>query len=190
MCLLFCAEMLISPSFPAGFSSSTEAQLKQVLEVVGSALKAVKGSHSRDATRDAARAEIIERRKATQNATRASTCQSTVSEKDGVSESEVTSEFGVGDERIAGSEPTGEGLPAVPAPPSNGLAGAVDDLPIVVIKNYALRGEKRDELLTVLANWSAALVENKVKGHLVCQDYLEDAFLNVCFIIRSHTSLL
>jgi hypothetical protein len=39
----------------------------------------------------------------------------------------------------------------------------VESLPIVVVKNFELKtGDKREELLEVLAQWSVSLVENQV----------------------------
>jgi hypothetical protein len=46
----------------------------------------------------------------------------------------------------------------------------VDDiggLPIVVVRNYGLKGAKREDLLEVLAEWAATLVDNQVRFHII-----------------------
>jgi hypothetical protein len=49
-----------------------------------------------------------------------------------------------------------------PAVSRRGLEEALDDLPIVLITNYQPQAAKREELLNILAEWAAKLVEDKV----------------------------
>ena len=46
---------------------------------------------------------------------------------------------------------------------ANAVAEDVKALPVVVIKNFGTRGSQHEEVLTVLAEWAAGLVENQVR---------------------------
>ncbi|KAG8967252.1 mitochondrial escape protein 2 [Tulasnella sp. 419] len=97
----------------AGFSSSIETQLKEVLEVVGGALKQIVRSDDKPSQR-------------VDNAPRQR------------------------EENI-------------------------EAMPVVVIRNFAIKNAgKREDLLTVLADWAAALVENRVAHVIVISDNREN----------------
>ncbi|QRV90114.1 mitochondrial escape protein 2 [Ceratobasidium sp. AG-Ba] len=152
----------------AGFSTTTESQLRDILTVAATALQRVRDTHRKNASRDSERAHIIAQRKKL-NADRAGTDDTLALPQDAMQA------HGLSDEGISGSDEKGAQLPplpispvAAPAPPVNrgGLEEDVDDLPIVLITNYQPQGAKREELLNVLAEWAAKLVEDKI-AHVV-----------------------
>lgn len=77
---------------------------------------------------------------------------------------------GAHDSSDAANEKPAE-LPPLPISPDlppviGGLEEALDDLPIVLITNYQPQGTKREDLLNILAEWAAKLVEDKVLSFL------------------------
>ncbi|KAF8599618.1 hypothetical protein BDV93DRAFT_526000 [Ceratobasidium sp. AG-I] len=143
----------------AGFSTTAESQLRDILSVVGAALQRVRESHEKNAKRDSERAHIISRRKE-RNSARGATPSNLA----------VTTAPSSDDTSISGSDEKGAHLPPLPISPVSSPAPiveeAVDDLPIVLIKNYQPQGTKQDDVLNVLAEWAAKLVEDKI-AHVV-----------------------
>jgi hypothetical protein len=157
--------VVIAMFLPAGFSTTTESQLSDILGVVAAALQRVRESHEKNANRDIERAHIIARRKKIN-------LDRTAHSYDPAPPQDAMNALGPGnDEGISGSDEKGAQLPPplispvgapVPIASRRGVEEAVDDLPIVLITNYQPQGAKREELLNVLAEWAAKLVEDKV----------------------------
>lgn len=158
----------------AGSSKSLDEQLKDVLDVVGSALRGVNSSHA-DRIRSASARERTAERRRLDAAVRLERIRRGVFHDprlDCVSGNGLMSEVGIGDERLEDDfEPRTtwevktadhpENVKTRSEPPANDISG----FPIVVLKNYDAKGAvKREAILNVLATWSAALVENQVRG--------------------------
>lgn len=133
--------------------------------MAATALERVREAHKKNASRDADRAHIITRRKEL-NTARAGQPNAPALPQD------IMQELGPGDEGISGSDEKGAQLPPLPISPvvapslplnRSGLEETVDDLPIVLITNYQPQGAKREDLLNVLAEWAAKLVDDKVR---------------------------
>ncbi|CAE7087409.1 unnamed protein product [Rhizoctonia solani] len=146
----------------AGFSTTTETQLRDILEIAATALRRVREVHERDSNRDTQRAHIISRRRARNSARTVDPGATT--------RSQVTA-VGIGAD--ASTDEKATPLPPLPNFPEqttvpiagrSGLEEALDDLPIVLITNYQPQAAKREELLNVLAEWAAKLVEDKSWG--------------------------
>ncbi|CAE6435290.1 hypothetical protein ACGC1H_002868 [Rhizoctonia solani] len=152
----------------AGFSTTTENQLRDVLNVADTALRRVREVHERDASRDARRAHIISRRKARNSAQAVDPGAAAQSQVITAEMRADNSTPPVTDEKATQLPP----LPnfpewtTAPAASRSGLEEALDDLPIVLITNYQPQGAKREDLLNVLAEWAAKLVEDKV-AHVI-----------------------
>lgn len=159
----------------AGFSKTLDEQLKEVLDVVGSALKRVNSNHKGRTEALHEHDEVLANRRAAEAGRRQQILLGVFHDPrlDSIAGNGVMSELGIGDERLddffdngainppAASSQTEQQPPRVAAP-ANDLSG----LPIVVLKNYDAKGAtKREPILEVLANWSASLIENKV--HLI-----------------------
>ncbi|KAG9125078.1 mitochondrial escape protein 2 [Ceratobasidium sp. 392] len=151
----------------AGFSTTTESQLRDILTVVATALQNVREAHQKNANRDSERAHIIARRKELNSARAAPSAPALPQD--------VMKALGPDDEGSPGFDEKGAQLPPLPITPAitpaspvnrRGLEEAIDDLPIVLVTNYQPQGAKRDELLNVLAEWAAKLVEDKI-AHVV-----------------------
>ncbi|CUA76051.1 Mitochondrial escape protein 2 [Rhizoctonia solani] len=138
----------------AGFSTTTETQLRDILNIADTALRRVREVHERDTGRDAQRAHIISRRKAR---------NSPQAVEPGADKSTTMT-----DEKAAQlpSLPNFPERTPVPVAGRSGLEEVLDDLPIVLITNYQPQGAKREDLLNVLAEWAAKLVEDKV-AHVI-----------------------
>ncbi|KAG9318163.1 RNA12 protein-domain-containing protein [Chiua virens] len=179
----------------AGFSSTLPDQLKQILEVVGSALIDVNLS-----LRKATRQEFKARRK--QEARKIEEIRLTERVRQGtwhdgridcVAGNGIMSELGIGDEVFSVEDSDAAGG-------KDGVFGikkekemedelirkertaeeveAIAALPVVVIKNYGARGSVyREELQNVLCQWAATLVENKIAHVIVISDNRENAKL-------------
>lgn len=166
----------------AGLSSSLPDQLHEILKVVGTGLKAVSATHRSTIQRQFkqnAREEVQrqeEERK--RDAIRRGTWHD--GRLDCVAGNGVMSELGIGDEMMVtekdGMEMTeknvGIGMQArkedgeerARKQKSKEEVEAVGALPVVVIQNFAARGgTHREELLEVLAQWAATLVESQVR---------------------------
>lgn len=158
----------------AGFSKSLDEQLKDVLDVVGSALRRVNLYHADNIKTAKAREQQLQRRKI-EEAARLERIRRGVfhdGRLDCVSGNGVMSELGIGDENIednsevpdawaAEAAHSTETTKSIPNPFTNDISG----LPIVILKNYDAKGAaKRESILNVLANWTAALIENQVRA--------------------------
>ncbi|KAH7341824.1 RNA12 protein-domain-containing protein [Rhizoctonia solani] len=143
----------------AGFSTTTETQLRDILNIAATALSRVREAHERNASRDTERAHIISRRKARNSARTVGVAVGTESDESTIS---------ITEEKTTRLPPLPNFPEQAPAPVGsrNGLEEALDNLPIVLITNYQPLGAKRDELLNVLAEWAAKLVEDKV-AHVI-----------------------
>ncbi|KAH7927744.1 hypothetical protein BV22DRAFT_257665 [Leucogyrophana mollusca] len=183
----------------AGFSSSVTEQLKQILEVVGTALKNVNKSLRNGAQRKA-RAEHAAQARKIEEARRRERILRGIwhdGRLDCIAGNGVMCELGVGDELLTDAD-SESGTSAVTINTSaedekasqenmNELTRrqrsaeevqAVGALPIVVIKNFAARGgTNREEMLEVLARWAANLAENQVAHVIVMSDNRENAKL-------------
>lgn len=175
---------------PAGFSTPIDQQLRQVLEVVGSALKNV-SLHTRDeqAKEIKAKAEAKEaerhRRRRREAIIRGGWHDGRL---DCVAGNGVISELGFGQELLTESDMDPpktyttlnvNGTPTLAASadlqtgsdekaPTKASAADLDaerdfikSLPIVVLQNFASKTSKGD-LWNVMAEWGASLVENQV----------------------------
>jgi len=162
-------------------------QLQQMLEVVGTALAGVSSSHRNAIQREIKRQEVEDAKKAEQ-ASRSERIRRGVyhdGRLDCVAGNGVMSELGVGDELMttddmermhedAGDKPADKDEAAkqeVVKERERKLESMEDlqtvgALPIVVIRNFASKGgANREELLSVLASWTATLIENQVGGY-------------------------
>lgn len=157
-------------------SNSLSDQLQQILIVVGTALKGVGASHRADIKRKIKNKENklvekeIEARKLDQ--IRRGTWHD--GRLDCVAGNGIMSELGIGDELIGDYD--GMALIRVEDRPEKEDAEeltrkqrtqeeleAVSAMPVVIIRNYGTKiGSRRDEFLTVLAQWAAMLSENQV----------------------------
>ncbi|KAG6833500.1 hypothetical protein H0H87_006072 [Tephrocybe sp. NHM501043] len=164
---------LIGQKGDSGISSSLDDQLRQILTVVGTALKGVSSSHR------AATKRQIQKREREKLETKE---EERIRAGNG-----IMSELGFGDEPMLPAD--GTCAVFVETSEENSDSGettrnqrtqeemeAVDALPIVVIRNFALKvGSKREELLTVLAQWAATLAENQVAHVIVLSDNRENS---------------
>jgi hypothetical protein len=103
------------------------------------------------------------------------------------------SELGFGDEQLTSSDLShpsdalylSSSLPPPPSSPSSLIEGVgsdptetenldherdtIESLPVVVLKGFAQKGSKKDELWTTIAEWAGAgLIENRVSLRFVC----------------------
>jgi hypothetical protein len=161
-------------------STSTQEQLRQVLTVVTSALSSLSTSHlaarekeiEREERRRLDELETEQRREAIRHGTWHD------GRIDCIAGNGVISELGVGIERFDGDYEDGEKIWSTGEKELEGQRQklrtqqdihAVRALPIVVLKNFSLRSKAsptKDEVLEVLAQWAAALVERKVCNYL------------------------
>ncbi|KAI0060858.1 hypothetical protein BV25DRAFT_1839423 [Artomyces pyxidatus] len=165
----------------AGLSSSVPDQVKQILEVVGTALRRASGTRKKQAEkmrgREAHTTEDEARRRE-----RIELGVWSDPRMGPIAGNGIMAELGTGEEawkqededvrRVAIAEPT----------EMNEVGGkerdsedslAVASLPIVLIKNFAV-GEK-EEVMTVFAQWIAALVEGQVAHVIVVSDNRENS---------------
>lgn len=167
----------------AGFSSALDVQLKAILEVAASAMASV----AADARASSEKAtKIAERKRLAAEAERESQAKATTGlakiEEDGVRDGRMEAVAGTGPiaELGAGVEKATEDDPAVVVGPRGvsaikALTEAILPepkeenalLPVIVLKNYASKGEAKQDLLwDVLAEWAAVLTENQV-AHVI-----------------------
>ncbi|KAJ1307477.1 hypothetical protein OPQ81_001576 [Rhizoctonia solani] len=149
----------------AGFSTTTETQLRDILNIAATALRRVREAHERNASRDTDRANIISRRRARNSVQIVDPGAANLS-PDVAAKTEP--DKSVTDEKTAQLPPLPNFTQRAPVPAANrsGLEEAIDDLPIVLITNYQPQGTKREEVLNVLAEWAAKLVEDKA-AHVI-----------------------
>ncbi|KAH0584119.1 hypothetical protein H2248_009688 [Termitomyces sp. 'cryptogamus'] len=172
-----------------GLNSSLDDQLRQILAIVGTALKGVNSSHLNATKRQIHKRERERSEKENQEYIWAKIERGVWHDGrlDCVAGNGIMSELGVGDEPMLVSDES--------SAPSSGSVEekfsfgetpkrqssqeemeAVRSLPIVVIRNYAVKvGSNRVELLNVLAQWAAILAENQVAHVIVMSDNRENA---------------
>lgn len=162
----------------AGLSSSLPEQLKQILEVVTTALRSVSSAHRASIQRQIQDKKAEDLRRIQDAHKRQAIISGTWHDGrlDCVSGNGVISELGVGDELFS------EDMEAVLSPAQlkettedqdNILrkqkaledVEAIKALPIVVIRNYAAGTSSKEDVLDVLAQWGAALAENHVSSN-------------------------
>lgn len=159
-------------------STSTQDQLRQVLTVVTSALNSVSASH-RAAIKKGIEYEERRRLNGLEAGQRRQAIRRGIwhdGRIDCVAGNGVISELGVGIERFDGGYEDKDNENA--REPETEIKkqnlrqediDAIRALPIVVLKNFSSTSKAspaKDEMLGVLAQWAAALVENKVWSHL------------------------
>ena len=181
----------------AGFATPVDQQLKQVLEVVGTALKDISMSERKQ--RDA---EEQERTQAAEREQERRHRQELIrrggwhdGRLDAIAGNGVMSELGFGMEEL-----TGDDLSASTAIAGVDVAGLevpsdakiqdmkmepikrdsaaetdkelefIDSLPILVLDNFVQKASTKTELWNVLAEWGASLVENKIAHVIVVCD--------------------
>ncbi|KZO99417.1 exonuclease [Calocera viscosa TUFC12733] len=168
----------------AGFSTSIDQQMKQVLEVVGKGLEGVSKHH---------KAQVARREEYAKNEASEKEQEEARSELirlgawhdgriDCVAGNGIMSELGFGDELLRESDydaapASSQAIFAASEPVEGEEKKKLDEekadlgaLPVVVMKNWALKGAKKDELWDVLSAWAAALVENKVAQVIFVSD--------------------
>lgn len=159
----------------AGITSSLVDQLNQILNVVARGLKGVSDSHRAHSRRkiDAERrreAILAQERILSDKITEGTWHDGRL---DCVAGNGVMSELGIGDELMdsssdasiaqQGSTPEDAEKQGKREAESQVDIDGVKALPIVVIRNYSSKiGATREELLNILANWAASLVEGQV----------------------------
>ena len=150
-----------------GLSSSLPDQVKQILEVVGTALRSVSSARRKQALYDLERAtrSVEEQRITKQIQERIRRGVWHDPRMDPIVGGGVIAELGVGDEPFGERD---EELvihdTEVPTPTTSKREGSkTPDLqaPIVVLKNYTTGS--REEVMGVFTKWAAALVEGKVR---------------------------
>lgn len=173
----------------AGFATPLDQQIKQVLEVVGSALKETSESR-REAQKDAIIKEEEAQEEAMAKVDRAERIKRGIwhdGRLDCVAGNGVMSELGLGEEELTEND-TVMSIAQVETPSSNAStdpllvdplaiksaivqkqASEVDaerdyteSLPILVLDNFTQKTNTKPEIWNVLAEWAAGLVENKV----------------------------
>ncbi|KAF8163083.1 RNA12 protein-domain-containing protein [Crassisporium funariophilum] len=174
-----------------GLSSSLPDQLKQILGVTTSALKGVTSSHRNSIARQIRHAEQLEIQRIQSAHKRQSILQGTWHDGrlDCVAGTGVISELGVGDESFE----DGSAIEAVPEEEAREMReeeervtrrmktkedlDAIRSLPIVVVRNYAVNmgSASKEDVLEVLAQWAATLVENQIAHVIVLSDNRENA---------------
>ncbi|GHJ88128.1 hypothetical protein NliqN6_4530 [Naganishia liquefaciens] len=182
----------------AGFATPVDQQLKQVLEVVGTALKDISMSERKQ--RDA---EELERTQAAEREQERRHRQEMIrrggwhdGRLDAIAGNGVMSELGFGMEELTAND-----LSASTAIPGVDVAGLevpsdaniqdmkvshdikrtsaaetdkelefIDSLPVLVLDNFVQKASTKTELWNVLAEWGASLVENKIAHVIVVCD--------------------
>lgn len=175
-----------------GFSSSLEEQLQQVLSVVTSAITSVAATHMDSVKHEIVKEDQKRARKADAEVTKDRIRRGIWHDGrlDCVAGNGVMSELGIGDELFGDvdaiefkstSATTGGGHASHEKPgkatekeyqQSAADAQAVKALPVVIVRNYELKGN--DVVLKALAQWAASLAENKIAHVVVISDNREN----------------
>ncbi|KAF8666604.1 RNA12 protein [Rhizoctonia solani] len=148
----------------AGFSSTTESQLKDILNIATEALRRVKEDRKKNTSRGAERAHIISQRSDRDSVQRVDPSASLA--QNAISGDEKYAATVTNEKEILPPLPNFPEQAPIPVAGRSGPEETKDDLPIVVITNYQPQGAKREEVLNVLAEWAAKLVEDKV-AHVI-----------------------
>ncbi|PPQ63196.1 hypothetical protein CVT24_005741, partial [Panaeolus cyanescens] len=176
----------------AGLSSSVQDQMKQVLSIVTEGLQGVTKSR-RSATSRKIRKRELEDQERQQDLERRAKISRGIwhdGRLDCVAGNGVMSELGMGDEKfdLNDTDKPSEDVPSLLEETKETIVSAqkthnqeesdaLASLPIVVIRNYAITSpsSSKSDLLTVLADWAANLVENKIAHVIVLSDNRENA---------------
>ncbi|THV08025.1 hypothetical protein K435DRAFT_825312 [Dendrothele bispora CBS 962.96] len=163
----------------AGFSTSIEEQLQQILNVVATALKKVGSAHREQIEKEAQKRKKEEAKQQKQTKPPAASHDGRL---DCVSGNGVISELGVGDEKIqdstgdAPAESQEKQQEGQAAKRQKNEANISDPLPVVVIRSYASKGGMhREEIMNVVATWAARLAESQIAHVIVISDNRENA---------------
>ena len=171
--------VLTSLTLIAGLSSSLPDQVKQILEVVGTALRSVSSTRRKQALRSHERAiRIVEEERVTKEVQERIRRGIWHDPRMGAAVGGgVIAELGVGDEPFGERDEelvTHSHMIEAPNPTTSKREGnnkpdlqAVSILPVVVLKNYSTGG--KEEVMGVFAKWAAALVESKVRTMSICE---------------------
>lgn len=165
----------------AGLSTSLPDQVRQVLEVVGTALHSISSSRNEQARHDHESAiqaeEEVRAAERVQELIRRGIWHDP--RMGAVAGGGVIAELGVGDEPFNERDedfviysPKTEAPTAKRGYDLSGLK-AVNTLPIVVLKNYTANG--KEEVMGVFAKWAAALVEEQAAHVIVTSDNRENS---------------
>lgn len=175
----------------AGLSSSIETQIREMLEVVGTALKGTKAHKLEKMHKRQSAAEIADRLKKQEAERYAKILSGTWHDPrlDCVSGNGIMCELGIGDELMRPEDADINYVDSIallhdPVSESSDEQKShkktpaevqeLQALPIVVIKNFATKHGK-DDVMGVLANWAATLVNNGVAHVIVVSDNRENA---------------
>jgi hypothetical protein len=157
----------------AGLSSSLPDQVKQILEVVGTALRSVSSNLRKQALHSHKYATQMEEEKRTAEEARERLRRGVWHDPrmGAIVGGGAIAELGVGDERFRVHDEdlvTHRHETDVPTPPTSKWEGsgtpdldAVSILPIVVLQNYTTGG--KEDVMDVFAKWAATLVEGQVR---------------------------
>lgn len=157
----------------AGTSSSLPDQVKQILEVVGTALRSVSSNRRTQALHSHKYATQMEEEKRTAEEVQGRLRRGVWHDPrmGAVVGGGAIAELGVGDEPFRVHDEdlvTHEHETDVPTPPTSKREGsgtpnlhAVSTLPIVVLQNYTAGG--KEDVMDVFAKWAATLVEGQVR---------------------------
>ncbi|EPQ58246.1 hypothetical protein GLOTRDRAFT_57027 [Gloeophyllum trabeum ATCC 11539] len=178
----------------AGFSTSLTDQVKQVLEVTGTALRKVSASYRQNIQRQVKNAQLQEQRRLEEARKRERIENGEWHDPrlDCIAGNGVMSELGIGDETMdpdydmaatvgqADSEEERKQKDesrkeAERQQKSIEDVQAVESLPIVILKNFESKGGGKEEVVNVLAQWAATLAESQVAHVIVVSDNRENA---------------
>ncbi|KLO14864.1 hypothetical protein SCHPADRAFT_914661 [Schizopora paradoxa] len=174
----------------AGLSTSLTEQVKEMLQVIGTALvntskrKQKAAEHKTEADLQAQQEHIERARR--QALLRLGTWHD--GRLDCVAGNGVMSELGVGDERmrledydvdpesveLAEQDAEREATPTESLEKTPSDMQALQTMPIVVIKNYATK-RGRDDIIAVMSTWAASLVDHNIAHVIVLSDNRENA---------------
>ncbi|CED82195.1 Mitochondrial escape protein 2 [Phaffia rhodozyma] len=192
-----------------GFSTDFPTQLKQILDLVSSALKHVSEDSTLERTSGVKRKELCALRESerTELAERLKRIGWHDGRLDDLAGNGIMSELGYGIERLLPTDvpteedalflslstvgsttlgsPLGQALPSSLSSPTAVAMEAqkekdriqlesendsINSLPVVVLKNFASKGDRKPELWSTIAEWSASLVENRIAQVIVVCD--------------------
>ncbi|KAJ7184170.1 RNA12 protein-domain-containing protein [Mycena filopes] len=175
----------------ANLSNTLPEQVRELLAVVRTALKSVNASRQRDVHREIRR-EKLEEERAEMNAAALEKIRRGTwhdGRLDCVAGNGIMSELGIGDERMEDDdavlfthleteeqkEKREDEQETKKKQLGKAELEAVGSLPVVVIRNFAVRGSNREEVYDVLAEWAASLVENQLAHVVVVSDNRENS---------------
>ncbi|KAJ7702409.1 exonuclease [Mycena rosella] len=176
----------------ANLSSTLPEKVREMLAVVRTALESVNSSHQRDVQRQIRREALAEERARMATLTLEKIRRGTWHDGrlDCVAGNGVMSELGIGDELMDDDDAVAFTLPkdeeeqkkkrqdeqeAKKKQKGKAELEAVESLPIVVIRNFAVQSSNREEIYDALAEWAASLVENQFAHVVVISDNRENS---------------